>query len=117
MTNLVADYARPTDATLKKYGLSYGDWLALLATQDFKCGVCGKVPSQSKKDGKVRLVIDHEHVRGWKAMPPEERKLYVRGLTCWYCNHAYLGRGITVEKAEGVVRYLKAYAARRPWHG
>jgi hypothetical protein len=60
------------------------------------------------------MVIDHEHVRGWKKMPPEQRKLYVRGLTCWYCNSTYLGRGLTVAKAEGVVRYLKAYAARRP---
>jgi hypothetical protein len=106
--------AVPSPATLAKYGLSQEDWGALLIAQDGCCGVCGKVPSPSKRDGKRRLVIDHEHVRGWKAMPPEERKLYVRGLTCWYCNHAYLGRGITVEKAEGVVRYLRTYAERRP---
>jgi len=96
----------PTKQTLAKYGLTEGDWLAHYALQGFRCGVCG-----ADRD---RLVIDHEHVRGWKAMPDEERKLYVRGLTCWYCNHAYLGRGITVEKAEGVVNYLRRYEDRRP---
>jgi len=90
------------------------EWLALLDAQGGVCGVCGKLPNPSKKDGKIRMVTDHEHVRGWASLPPERRKLYVRGLTDWFCNAHYLGRGITVAKAEGVVRYLKAYADRRP---
>jgi len=60
------------------------------------------------------VVFDHEHTKGWKQMPPEERAEYVRGLTCWFDNHSYLGRGITIEKAQNVVAYLKRYAARRP---
>ena len=104
----------PSPATLKKYGLTQEDWQAMLARQGGVCGVCGTVPSPGKNTGKVRLVIEHEHVRGWKRMPPEERRLYVRGLTCWWCNSAYLGRGITIAKAEGVVRFLTAYEARRP---
>ena len=108
------EIAVPSPPTLKKYGLTEADFVGMLMEQGWQCGVCQKVPSPSKRDGKRRLVIDHEHVRGWKDMPPEQRKLYVRGLTCWFCNHSYLGRGITVEKAEGVVRYLKAYAERRP---
>jgi hypothetical protein len=46
---------------------------------------------------------------GWKKMPAEERKKYVRGLLCWFCNHYYVGRAITVEKASRVVLYLQNY--------
>lgn len=71
------------------------------------CFVCGKMP----KTG--RLCIDHEHVKGWKKMPPEERKLYVRGLLCWFCNHTYVGRAITIEKSKRVTQYLEGYEARK----
>jgi hypothetical protein len=97
----------PTPGTLARYGLSLDEWRALLDAQGGVCGVCGMEPVQH------RLVIDHEHVRGWKIMPAHRRKLYVRGLTCWWCNKTYLGRGLTIAKAEGVVRYLKRYAERR----
>lgn len=104
----------PSTATLRKYGLTPETWLAQLASQGGVCGVCGKVPNPSPSTGKRRMVIDHEHVPRWSRMPPEERVLYVRGLTCWFCNSTYLGRGMTIAKAEGVVRYLRLYAARRP---
>lgn len=97
----------PTQATLKKYGLTTEDWLTLLEEQSWVCPIMGVTPSTG------RFVIDHEHVPGWKAMPPEERKLYVRGLTSWYANHAYLGRGISVERATNVVAYLQAYTMRK----
>jgi hypothetical protein len=113
MDETLNDITQPTPATLAKYGGTPEGWLALLTEQGGVCGVCGQVPNPSKKDGKRRLVVDHEHVRGWKRMPPEERWTYVRGLCCWWCNSAYLGRGITIAKAEGVVRYLRAYADRR----
>lgn len=98
----------PTSTTLKRYGLSLDDWLRMAATQNFACFVCKKTPTSG------RLCVDHEHVKGWKKMPPEVRAKYVRGLLCWTCNHYYLGRGITQEKAQQVVEYLKAYNGRRP---
>lgn len=98
----------PSVATLKKYGLSLEEWRGLAASQEHCCFVCRREPS------KGRLCIDHEHVKGWKKMPPEQRKLYVRGLLCWVCNHYYLGRGITIERAQNVVLYLQAYSSRRP---
>lgn len=96
----------PSKATLAKYGLSEQEWLALLERQGGVCAVCGKVPSTG------RLCTDHEHVRGWKKLPPEERKKYVRGILCFFCNHYYVGRSITVEKARRVVSYLQAYEER-----
>lgn len=96
----------PSKATLSKYGLSLEDWRELAEKQESCCFVCRKIPS------KGRLCIDHEHVKGWKKMPPEQRKLYVRGLLCWVCNHYYLGRGINIEKAKNVVEYLIKYEAK-----
>lgn len=98
----------PSKATLAKYGLSKEDWLDLVKKQNAVCYVCLKLTSTG------RLCIDHEHVKGWKKMPPEERKKYVRGLLCWVCNHYYLGRGITIEKAVRVADYLREYELRRP---
>lgn len=98
----------PSKATLAKYGLNEGQWRAILVRQKFVCAVCQKSPS------KGRLCIDHEHVKGWKKMPAEQRRLYVRGLLCWFCNHYYLSRAITIAKAENVVAYLKAYEERHP---
>jgi len=98
----------PSLATLKKYGLSLQDWEKIRDEQGAVCFVCQKLTSTE------RLCIDHEHAKGWKKMPPEKRKLYVRGLLCWVCNHYYVGRGISIEKAARVVSYLTQYAERKP---
>lgn len=97
----------PRAGTLAKYGVDVDWFCRRVEYQCGRCAVCGNAPSTG------RLVIDHEHVGGWKKMPPEKRRLYVRGLVDWYCNHAYLGRGITVVKARGVVSYLEAYEQQK----
>jgi len=97
----------PTKATLKKYGLSKEEWIALYNKYDGACHVClTKYPSD-------RLNVEHEHVEGWKQMPPEEKKKYVRGLACYVCNHRILTRGVTIEKLENAIRYLKDYEKRK----
>jgi hypothetical protein len=101
----------PTAATLKKYGLTALDWLIMLDDQSWVCPVMGATP------GTGRFVIDHEHVPGWAKMPPEERKKYVRGLVSWYANHAYVGGGISIERATNVLDFLKNYEMRRPRRG
>lgn len=98
----------PSKPTLAKYGLTLEGWKGHIDRQGGVCPVCKKAPTTG------RGVVDHEHVRGWKAKPPEQRALYVRGVTCWFDNHSFLGRGITVEKSMNVTAYLSEYAARRP---
>jgi hypothetical protein len=93
----------PSPATLKKYGLSKEEWQALYDKYQGACHVCRIVPSTG------RLNIEHEHVRGWKKMKPEDRKKYVRGLACYICNHRILTRGVTIEKLQNAVDYLKQY--------
>lgn len=100
----------PSAATLRTYGLTRQDFDLLLAAQGEGCAVCGKVPDNG------RLCIDHEHVKGWKKMPAEQRKRYTRGLLCFFCNHYYVGRAITVAKAQAVLTYLQRYQARRESH-
>lgn len=99
---------QPSDATLKKYGLTAADWIAMADRQGRVCAVCKLLT----KTG--RLCIDHEHVKGWKKMPPEQRARYVRGLLCWRCNTTFVGRGITAERSRNVTSYLEAFDARRP---
>jgi len=93
----------PTDKTLDKYGLSRDEFHSILAKQGGVCPICSKVPSTG------RWVIDHHHVKGWSKMSAGKRKEYVRGITCWFCNHYYLGRAINTEKAKNVVAYLQRY--------
>lgn len=70
------------------------------------CYVCHQLP----KSG--RLHIDHEHVKKWKKLPPDQRKRYVRGLLCFRCNTSFVGRGVTVDRARNVVSYLENYTSR-----
>lgn len=99
-------YCLPRAATLRRYGLTVEDWLEILNRQGGVCAVCGKTPRTG------RFNTDHDHVRGWKRMPPERRKLHVRGLLCHFCNHYYMGRCITVAKAEAVAEYLRQHQQR-----
>lgn len=98
----------PSQQTVRKYGWTTDAWLQQLNRQGWVCPICGKAPPTGK------YVTDHEHVRGWVRMPDEQRRLYVRGLTCWTCNRYLLARGISVDVARNVATYLETYNARRP---
>jgi len=98
----------PSKVTLQKYGLTTEEFESIWLRQDSKCPICLKVPTTGRTN------IDHEHVKGFKKLPFELRAQYVRGITCWFCNKNYLARGITVAKAQNVVEYLNAYAAKSP---
>ena len=101
----------PSETTLKKYGLTAEDWLAIAAEQGNVCFVCEKEPSTG------RLNVDHSHEKGWKKKSPEERKLCVRGLLCYFCNLFLVGRGVTVKKSKRVTEYLERYETRRGKNG
>lgn len=95
----------PTKTTLSKYGLTLSEWENLLISQGGKCAIC-------KKEAKI-FHIDHEHIRGWKSLLPEKKRLYVRGLLCWYCNRWYMSRNMTIEKAGNIQNYLLEYERLR----
>lgn len=64
------------------YGITLEEWETKLEEQDGVCFICKTMPKS-----KV-LCTDHEHVKGFAKLPPEERKKYVRGLLCFMCNTA-----------------------------
>ncbi len=101
----------PTPQTLQRYGLTRGEWTALVVLdveyEVWMCPVCGKTPPSG------RTVIDHYHVRGWKKMPPDERKEYVRGVVCVTCNHFVLTRYGTPARFRAAADYLEDYEKRR----
>ena len=93
----------PTRPTLRRYGLTEGEWAEILGRQGGACGVCGKVPASNT------LHIDHDHVRGFKKMKPDEKRRFVRGLACWMCNSVWLRRGATPERLRSAADYLERY--------
>lgn len=95
----------PSAATLKKYGLTEIEWLGLFCTQGWHCPIC------LKRTG-VRWVTDHRHVPGWKNMEPEERKRYVRGILCSYCNHRRVHSHLTAAEAQRIADYFRAAEER-----
>lgn len=98
----------PSAKTLEKYGLNMSTWRKLLASQGGVCGVCGRIPPSK------RLNVDHEHRPRYSEMPPERRRLFVRGLACSTCNRFRLGRGATPANLRGAADYLDRYLKRRP---
>jgi hypothetical protein len=97
----------PTPATLRRYGITAIEWLKLLMGQGWRCAVCHKT------GGAVKWNTDHDHVPGWAKRPPEERKRYVRGVLCAYCNHRRVNSRMSAEEAQRIADYLAAYEARR----
>lgn len=95
----------PLQRTLDTYGLIQEEWLELLAAQGWVCPICEK--------GERTWNTDHEHVAGWKNMVPTERKRYVRGVLCWYCNHRVVRSRITSYTAKNIYEYIAAYEQRR----
>lgn len=91
----------PSKETLAKYGLSLDEWLDFAG--DF-CRICERPWSDA-----VKPVVDHEHVKGWKVMPPWMRRAYVRGVICRGCNYFVLTRHGTPLKFKNAWLYLEKY--------
>jgi len=98
----------PSKVTLRKYGLTEAEWIEMWMDQGEICPICGRSDAPT--------VIDHEHVRNWKKMPPEKRKLYVRGIPCNWCNRWIIGRGATAQLLINGAHYLLRYGMRKDYN-
>lgn len=96
----------PASATLAKYGWSLREWYQMLKRQSFKCPICDQTPLTGQ------FVTDHEHTLRWARMPAARRKLYVRGLLCWFDNRHIVVRGASPQKLRNAARYLARYERR-----
>jgi hypothetical protein len=100
---------QPTSATLKRHGLTPEQWQEMLDRQGGQCSLCppGHLPPSNM------LNIDHQHVRGYDQMPPERKRVYHRGLVCYWHNKNFLGRGASVDLFVRAAEYLRAYEERK----
>jgi hypothetical protein len=92
----------PTPTTLKKYGLSAEEYCQIYTEQGGLCPIC-----QNPLD--KRTNIDHFHIKGWKRMPAEQKKKYVRGILCWTCNRLIVGRGVNLIRLRAATLYLERF--------
>jgi hypothetical protein len=60
---------------LKKYNISYEEFVHLLEAQDGKCAICGDILLDKPTSGKKMPSVDHNHSTG-----------EVRGILCQRCN-------------------------------
>jgi hypothetical protein len=97
----------PSKATVKKYGLTINEWWEIAKRQGEVCYICKRLPKREF------LCVDHEHVKGFKKMSPECKRIYVRGLLCSFCNLRVLHKGATLERLEMAVLYLREYNQRK----
>lgn len=77
-----------------KYGISLGEFDALLADQDFFCGICGKAEYISGRE----FSVDHDHQTG-----------QVRGILCSECNILIGKAKEDVAVLKAAIRYLERY--------
>lgn len=88
----------------RKFGITLGDYRALLIKQGGVCAICGNPPAvamgiPSRRQGRMqnpRLVVDHNHETG-----------AVRGLLCVTCNVGMGGLQDSVELLRNAIKYLE----------
>lgn len=88
------------------YGITYEEWQQMLKDQNNVCWMCKVMPNNGI------LCVDHLHQKGFKKMPPEEKRKYVRGLLCFSCNTGFARierRKNPRQLLENVVEYFKIY--------
>lgn len=81
----------------RRYGITRADYDRLMANQEGRCAICGRVPEGDS--AYPRLCVDHEHGTG-----------VIRGLLCDPCNR---GLGDFGDNAEWL-RRAAAYLERPP---
>lgn len=87
----------------KKYGITYADFQALLAKQDYRCAINPshiEPPEYKEKQGRRGGFwhIDHDHVTG-----------KIRGILCRTCNTALGAFGDNLEGLQLAVAYLQRH--------
>lgn len=77
---------------LKRYGITFTEYKALLIKQRYRCAAC----RTDEPGGRGRFHVDHDHETG-----------EVRGLLCTNCNLALGLLKDDVHRVRRLLRYLK----------
>ena len=89
---------RVRDQNLKKYGITYDDYIRMYTEQDGVCAICGKPETKVQSGILYQLAVDHDHATG-----------KVRGLLCSNCNRGIGHLQDSIEILNKAVRYLNEY--------
>ena len=92
---------------IRRYGITLEEYHQMFERQGGVCFICGKPPKSRS------LYIDHEHVKGYVKMSPEEKKRHIRGLLCFGCNRYRMAGKMTTKEAKRILEYLENYERRR----
>lgn len=91
----------------KTYGITLEDFNTILNDQKGGCAVCGR--------SEGRLCVDHIHILGFKKLQPEDKRKFIRGVVCFYCNTSFKGFERTRDgirnrqQLEGTFKYFQKY--------
>lgn len=69
------------DRLYLEYGITSKEYAEKLKKQKGVCWLCDAAPKSKS------LNVDHRHIKGYKKLPPGEKKKEVRGLLCFNCNY------------------------------
>ena len=88
------------DSYLKRtYGIDSKQYDEMLATQDYKCAICGKTEDTLLDSGVNKsLAVDHNHETG-----------EIRGILCENCNRGIGLLQEDVEILENSIKYLNQF--------
>tara|TARA_R110000868_G_scaffold250406_3_gene506942 strand:+ start:66 stop:401 length:336 start_codon:yes stop_codon:yes gene_type:complete len=95
---------------LSTYGITLEEFNQKLKDQEGTCAIC--------KKAHPRMCMDHIHVKGFKAMKPEDKKKYTRGILCFMCNTGIKGFEKTVDgkrnrqQLQGTYAYFMDYSLK-----
>ena len=89
------------------YGLREHDYIRLLEAQGGVCAISGR------PGGTRSLHVDHLHVPKYKAMPPEMKRLYVRGLLAYRMNKGIGWFSDNSEWLSNAARYVDDWPASK----
>ena len=90
----------------RTYGITEREYNKLLKLQKGVCALCGNPPKN------VSLHVDHVHVVGFKKLPPEEKRKFIRGILCFRCNKFKVGR-LDYEWSKKITDYLEKYEVNK----
>jgi hypothetical protein len=95
----------------RNYGISLEEYNKILESQGGTCGVCRRLPQ------KIRLSVDHKHLKGERQIKREGGqaiiRALVRGILCWQCNTALGKFNDDPELLERAADYLRNHNAQK----
>jgi hypothetical protein len=77
--------ARRNITLRNSFGITLDEYNEMFEARNGCCEICGRHQSHFTK----ALNVDHFHAKGYSKMKPDQRKRFIRGLLCGFCNRGF----------------------------